>query len=83
MESTEFLNSFHRLKPINMAKKIKTNALRILDRNKINYEAKDSTNLETSDKPDTDTSLIHKTLIARGISNELYVFIIPLSNELD
>jgi len=66
-----------------MAKTIKTNALRILDKNKINYEAKDSTDLGTSDKPDADASLIHKTLVARGVSNELYVFIIPLSNELD
>jgi len=32
---------------------------------------------------DHDASLIHKTLVARGVSNELYVFIIPLSNELD
>ena len=66
-----------------MAKTIKTNALRILDKNKIYYEAKDSTNLGTPDKPDIDASLIHKTLVARGVSNELYVFIIPLSNELD
>jgi len=66
-----------------MAKIIKTNALRILDKNKISYEAEDSTDLGTSDSPDLDASLIHKTLLARGVSNELYVFIIPLSNELD
>jgi len=66
-----------------MAKTIKTNALRILDKNKISYEAKDSTGLGTSDNTDKDASLIHKTLVARGVSNELYVFIIPLSNELD
>ncbi|RXQ87756.1 aminoacyl-tRNA deacylase [Ancylomarina salipaludis] len=66
-----------------MAKTIKTNALRILDKNKIKYEAKDSSGLGNSDTPDADTTLIHKTLVARGVSNELYVFIIPLSNELD
>lgn len=66
-----------------MAKTIKTNALRILDKNKINYEAKDSTDLGSSDNPDQDASLIHKTLVARGVSKELYVFIIPLNNELD
>lgn len=66
-----------------MAKKIKTNVLRILDRSKINYEAKDSSDLGSSHNPDLDASLIHKTLVARGVSNELYVFIIPLSNELD
>jgi len=66
-----------------MAKTIKTNALRILDKNKIKYEAKDSSGLGNSDTPDADATLIHKTLVARGVSNELYVFIIPLSNELD
>jgi len=62
-----------------MAKTIKTNALRILDKHNIRYEAKSSIDMEI----DHDTSLIHKTLVARGVSNELYVFIIPLSNELD
>lgn len=62
-----------------MAKTIKTNALRILDKHNISYEAKSSINIEI----DHDASLIHKTLVARGVSNELYVFIIPLSNELD
>lgn len=66
-----------------MAKKIKTNALRLLDKHSVNYEAKDSTNLKAGDMSDPDASLIHKTLVTRGISNELYVFIIPLSSELD
>ncbi|MGZ2371815.1 YbaK/EbsC family protein [Ancylomarina sp. YFZ004] len=66
-----------------MSKTIKTNALRILDKNGISYEAKDSSDLGMSNNPDNDASLIHKTLVARGVSNELYVFIIPLSNELD
>ena len=66
-----------------MAKKIKTNALRILDKHGVNYEAKSSSNAYTSENPDMDTSLIHKTLVARGSSNELFVFIIPLNNELD
>ena len=62
-----------------MGKTVKTNALRILDKNSISYEAKSSIDLGI----DHDASLIHKTLVARGVSNELYVFIIPLSNELD
>lgn len=66
-----------------MAKTIKTNALRILDKLSIRYETKDSTEQGSSDNPDLDASLIHKTLVARGGSNELYVFIIPLNNELD
>jgi len=66
-----------------MAKTIKTNALRILDKHGISYESKSSISLGTQANPDTDASLIHKTLVARGNSNELYVFIIPLSKELD
>jgi Uncharacterized conserved protein len=66
-----------------MAKTIKTNALRLLDKHSVNYEAKDSTNLKARDMSDPDASLIHKTLVTRSISNELYVFIIPLSSELD
>ncbi len=66
-----------------MAKTTKTNALRILDKNEISYEAKDSIDLGTPDNPDKAAKLIHKTLVARGVSNELYVFIIPLSSELD
>jgi Cys-tRNA(Pro)/Cys-tRNA(Cys) deacylase len=66
-----------------MAKTIKTNALRILDKNGISYEAKSSIDLGMPNNPDNDTLLIHKTLVARGASNELYIFIIPLSKELD
>lgn len=66
-----------------MAKTIKTNALRLLDKHRVNYEAKDSSNLKARDMSDPDASLIHKTLVTRSISNELYVFIIPLSSELD
>ncbi len=62
-----------------MPKITKTNALRILDKNGIKYEAKNSIDMEF----DCDAALIHKTLVARGESNEIYVFIIPLSNELD
>ena len=66
-----------------MAKTIKTNALRILDKHSIRYEAKDSTETVSLGNPDLDAELIHKTLVARGVSNELYVFIIPLNKELD
>ena len=66
----------------NMSKVIKTNALRILDKNKINYESK-SRPLGTPDNPDKDAALIHKTLVAHGMSKEIYVFIIPTSKELD
>ncbi len=73
-----------------MGKQIKTNALRILDRNKIYYEALSSENIEgvvnglaIVKKYGKDASLVHKTLVARGSSKELYVFIVPVSGELD
>ncbi len=73
-----------------MSKKIKTNALRILDRNKIDYEALSSENIEgvvnglaIVKKYGKDASLVHKTLVAHGNSKELYVFIIPVMGELD
>lgn len=73
-----------------MAKRIKTNALRILDRNKIKYnilsvEVKDGTiNGEIIAREfGKDPSLVHKTLVTRGQSKELYVFIVPVSEELD
>jgi Cys-tRNA(Pro)/Cys-tRNA(Cys) deacylase len=83
MANSHFLTSPHRLKKTIMAKIIKTNALRILDKHGVNYEAKNALTPGTQENPDKDVSLIHKTLVARGASNELYVFIIPLSNELD
>ncbi len=74
-----------------MAKMVKTNALRILERNKIAFEALSVKN--TGGEPihgliiakanGKDPALVHKTLVARGSSKELYVFIVPVSGELD
>jgi Cys-tRNA(Pro)/Cys-tRNA(Cys) deacylase len=73
-----------------MGKKIKTNALRILDKSKIEYEALNSENIEglvnglaIVEKYGKDGSLVFKTLVAHGASKELYVFIIPVLKELD
>lgn len=73
-----------------MSKKNKTNALRILDRNKIKYnvlavEVKEGTiNGELIAKEfGKEPSLVHKTLVTRGSTNELFVFVIPVSSELD
>lgn len=73
-----------------MGKKIKTNALRILDRNKIVYEALSSESIEGTvnglaivKKYGKDGLLVYKTLVAHGSSKELYVFIIPVLCELD
>lgn len=73
-----------------MAKMKKTNAMRILDRNKVEYlilsadgndEKFDGRTL--AGKHGRDTSLVHKTLVAQGVSKEIYVFIIPVSEVLD
>ncbi|MCL3779229.1 Cys-tRNA(Pro) deacylase [Prolixibacteraceae bacterium JC049] len=73
-----------------MAKKVKTNALRILDKLGTNYEAllhdtKDGNNdgVSVAIKCGKDPSLVFKTLVARGNSKSIYVFIIPVSKELD
>lgn len=73
-----------------MAKMKKTNAMRILDRAKVDYTilSADGNNEKfdgrtLAGKHGRDTSLVHKTLVAQGVSKELYVFIIPVSEVLD
>lgn len=73
-----------------MAKKVKTNALRILDRNKVKYDAmcvevKEGTisGEFIAKEFGKDPMLVHKTLVTRGSSKELYVFVVPVSSELD
>ena len=68
----------------------KTNAMRILDKSKIHYKVY---NYETNDgkvdgisvakKMGQNPSTVYKTLVAQGNSKELYVFVIPVSEELD
>ncbi len=68
----------------------KTNAMRILDRKKIDY------NIIRYDKSDgkidgisvakkigKEPEYVYKTLVARGSSKDIYVFIIPVQGELD
>lgn len=73
-----------------MAKVSKTNAMRILDKEKIKYElltyeVEDgktdgiSVALKTNKNVDT----VFKTLVTEGKSGEHYVFVIPVSEELD
>ncbi|WP_430811756.1 MULTISPECIES: Cys-tRNA(Pro) deacylase [unclassified Carboxylicivirga] len=73
-----------------MAKQSKTNAMRILDRNKVEYasfhyftddENTDGTLVARMNERNVD--LVHKTLVAKSANNELYVFIIPIRKELD
>ncbi|MCU4158099.1 Cys-tRNA(Pro) deacylase [Carboxylicivirga sp. A043] len=73
-----------------MAKQTKTNAMRILDRNKVEYASfhyfTDDENTDgtlVARMNERDINLVHKTLVARSSKNELYVFVIPINHELD
>ncbi len=70
-----------------MAKdKIKTNALRVLDKAKIKYSYETYEVINNQSVPAVDESLasrVFKTLLVRGKSNQVYVCVIPLGKELD
>jgi len=73
-----------------MAKTAKTNVMRILDRagieyNILFYETGDGRNdgISVAQKIGRASSAVFKTLVAQGGSRELYVFIVPVSCELD
>lgn len=73
-----------------MGKIQKTNAMRILDREKLNYNMK---TYDTSDgkidgvsvakKVNRNENEIFKTIVTIGMSKEVYVFIIPVDKEID
>ena len=71
-------------------KLIKTNAIRMLDSNKINYEiitydSKDNKidGISVANKIGIDKDYVFKTLVTKGTSCELYVFVIPVDKELN
>lgn len=73
-----------------MNKIVKTNAMRILDTNKINYdvlayENKDGKidGVSVAEKIGRDVNEVYKTLVTQGNSKEYYVFVIPVNKELD
>ncbi len=68
----------------------KTNAMRILDQQKIDYEiiSYDSSDgkidgISVAEKIGRDPAGVYKTLVAQGNSKKLYVFIISVKEELD
>lgn len=68
----------------------KTNAMRILDKNKIQYNALtyDSSDghidgASVAKKTGQDPETVYKTLVTMGNSRNLYVFVIPVLEELD
>ncbi len=69
--------------------KIKTNAMRILDKNKINYEVNTYEcdefidGVTIADMLGQPYEQSFKTLVTRGKSNEYFVFVLPIHLELD
>lgn len=68
----------------------KTNAMRMLDAKKITYtlityDSEDGKidGVSVAHKIQKDPEVVYKTLVAQGMSKQLYVFIIPVAAELD
>ena len=72
-----------------MGKEAKTNAMRILDKNKIPYEMNTYTcdefidGCHIADQLGQPYERSFKTLVTVGRSNEHYVFVVPVAKELD
>ena len=67
----------------------KTNAMRILDKEKIKYEVYTYENkdgkidgISVAHKLNQDVNKVFKTLVTKGSSREYYVFVIPVEKEL-
>lgn len=73
-----------------MAKKVKTNAMRILDSNKINYntysyksDGEHVDGVTAAHAIGKDVEQVYKTLVVQGHSKEYYVFVIAVDQNLD
>lgn len=72
-----------------MAKEVKTNAMRILEANKIEYEVYSLDLKEALDGVsvahllNVDENMFFKTLVTVGKSKEHYVFMVPVNDNLD
>jgi Cys-tRNA(Pro)/Cys-tRNA(Cys) deacylase len=69
---------------------VKTNAMRILDQKKIDYsiityESNDGKidGVSVAQKIGRDPKFVYKTLVVQGNSKNIYVFIVPVKEELD
>jgi len=69
---------------------IKTNVMRILDKIKaeyevITYDIKDNKidGISVSKKIGRNEKYVYKTLVTQGISNNIYIFVIPVREEID
>ncbi len=70
-------------------KEVKTNAMRILDKNKVKYtphtyECTEFTDgAQIADTLGQDHAKVYKTLVTVGKSREHYVFVLPIDDEID
>ncbi|MCI8797122.1 MAG: Cys-tRNA(Pro) deacylase [Dorea sp.] len=70
-------------------KEVKTNAMRILDRQKIPYEYEEyecadfTDGIHVADQLGYDHALVYKTLVTTGKTGQHYVFVIPIEEEID
>lgn len=71
------------------SKEVKTNAMRILDSMKIDYEVKTYEckdfvdGVQIADLIGLPHEIVYKTLVAQGASKQYYVYVIPIEAELD
>jgi Cys-tRNA(Pro)/Cys-tRNA(Cys) deacylase len=76
-------------KVVNMAKEAKTNAMRFLEKNKINYTVQTYQcdefidGIHTAEKLGQPLDETFKTLVAHGKSGDYYCFLLPVALELD
>ena len=72
-----------------MGKEVKTNAVRILERNKVPYELityecdEFIDGLHTAEASGAPVEQSYKTLVMHGNSTKYYVFVIPIAEEVD
>lgn len=72
-----------------MGKELKTNAMRILDKNKIDYNIiqyecdEFIDGLHTAELTGAPVEQSFKTLVMQGKSKQYYVFVIPIADEVD
>ena len=72
-----------------MGKEVKTNAVRILERNKIPYELltyecdEFIDGIHSAEATGTPVAQTYKTLVMQGKSKQYYVFVIPIACEVD
>jgi len=73
-----------------MSKISKTNAMRLLDKENMEYKVYSYDNkdgkvdgISVAEKIGQDTKKVYKTLVTQGYSSEYFVFVIPVEKELD